>query len=305
MNAIFDRADSGAHCLYFSIANGPIKNFIHSHYIKEEGLKKLFMVAAFAVGFMGIASTGKAMPVEYVKICSLYGPAFHYIPGTDVCLNDQTGETREATEGGVWTSVVPTKNPGHWVNYPQVDCLLGRLVQVGTFHPGDFTLNSFTKYQAPPAPLQLQPGEFISKVLMRGGFYDPLQPLARNPSLSTGQFCLRVADPNYFTIDMGSTPNHPTFCADAPLGCVSNSQILGTPAAYSFSVLGSPVVHYNTDSNGRVIGQPKACGSQLIVTTGMGHYDPTTISDPSQPGIPVPTAGTLSVWACVERGQGN
>ncbi len=28
----------------------------------------------------------KAKPVEYVKICSLYGVGFYYIPGTDVCL---------------------------------------------------------------------------------------------------------------------------------------------------------------------------------------------------------------------------
>jgi hypothetical protein len=266
-------------------------------------LKKLFAVAVCVVGFLGVTSTGKAEPVEYVRICSLYGAAFHYIPGTDVCLNDQTGETKEATVGGVWTSVAPTNNPGQWVNYPQIDCLTGRLVQVGTFHPTDFTLNSFAKYQAPPAQFQLQSGEFISKVMMRGGFYDPIQPLASNPSLSSGQFCLRVADPNFFTIDLGSSPNHPNFCGDAPLGCVSNSQILGTPEAYSFSVLGAPVVHYNTDSNGKVIGQPKACGSQLVVTTGMGQFDPTTTSDPSKPDVPVPTGGTLSVWACVERGS--
>src|SRR5438105_1201798 len=28
----------------------------------------------------------KAKPVEYVKICSLYGDGFYYIPGTDICL---------------------------------------------------------------------------------------------------------------------------------------------------------------------------------------------------------------------------
>src|ERR1700747_2293014 len=29
----------------------------------------------------------KASPVEYVKICSLYGAGFFYIPGTDTCIN--------------------------------------------------------------------------------------------------------------------------------------------------------------------------------------------------------------------------
>src|SRR5438045_6258254 len=28
----------------------------------------------------------KAKPVEYVKICSLYGIGFYYIPGTDTCI---------------------------------------------------------------------------------------------------------------------------------------------------------------------------------------------------------------------------
>jgi hypothetical protein len=28
----------------------------------------------------------KAKPVEYVKICSLYGEGFYYVPGTDICL---------------------------------------------------------------------------------------------------------------------------------------------------------------------------------------------------------------------------
>ncbi len=28
----------------------------------------------------------KAKPVEYVKICSLYGAGYYFIPGTDVCL---------------------------------------------------------------------------------------------------------------------------------------------------------------------------------------------------------------------------
>src|SRR5690348_12659511 len=28
----------------------------------------------------------KAAPVQYVKICSLYGAGFYYIPGTDTCM---------------------------------------------------------------------------------------------------------------------------------------------------------------------------------------------------------------------------
>ena len=28
----------------------------------------------------------KAKPVEYVKVCSIYGAGFFYIPGTDTCI---------------------------------------------------------------------------------------------------------------------------------------------------------------------------------------------------------------------------
>jgi len=45
-----------------------------------------------AAGLVAIASAQaadlpvKAKPVQYVKICSLYGAGFYYIPGTDICL---------------------------------------------------------------------------------------------------------------------------------------------------------------------------------------------------------------------------
>ena len=31
----------------------------------------------------------KAKPVQYVKICSLYGVGFYYIPGTDMCIKSR------------------------------------------------------------------------------------------------------------------------------------------------------------------------------------------------------------------------
>ena len=45
-----------------------------------------------AAGIVAVSGTQaadlpvKAKPVEYVKICSLYGEGFYYIPGTDICL---------------------------------------------------------------------------------------------------------------------------------------------------------------------------------------------------------------------------
>src|SRR5882762_591994 len=45
-----------------------------------------------AAGLVAVSGTQaadlpvKAKPVEYVKICTLYGEGFYYIPGTDICL---------------------------------------------------------------------------------------------------------------------------------------------------------------------------------------------------------------------------
>jgi hypothetical protein len=41
----------------------------------------------------------KAKPVEYVKICSLYGAGFYYMPGTDLCIKVGGWVRAEATEG--------------------------------------------------------------------------------------------------------------------------------------------------------------------------------------------------------------
>ena len=45
-------------------------------------------VAGFAAlgGAQAADMPAKARPVQYVKVCSLYGDGFYYIPGTDTCL---------------------------------------------------------------------------------------------------------------------------------------------------------------------------------------------------------------------------
>jgi Porin subfamily len=48
-----------------------------------------------------------AAPVEYVKICSLYGADFFYIPGTDICLNPTNGDTRQQTAFGTLRTLSP------------------------------------------------------------------------------------------------------------------------------------------------------------------------------------------------------
>src|SRR5215468_8303713 len=53
-------------------------------------MKRLLLGSA--AGFVAVAGAQaadlpvKAKPVEYVKVCSLYGAGFWYVPGTDTCL---------------------------------------------------------------------------------------------------------------------------------------------------------------------------------------------------------------------------
>jgi hypothetical protein len=55
---------------------------------------------------LGVAAAGhaaelpvKAKPVQYVKVCSLYGAGFYYMPGTDMCLKIGGWTRAEATWG--------------------------------------------------------------------------------------------------------------------------------------------------------------------------------------------------------------
>src|SRR5438034_1909420 len=53
-------------------------------------VKSLLLVSAAGLVAVSGAQAAdlpvKAKPVEYVKVCSLYGAGFYYIPGTDICL---------------------------------------------------------------------------------------------------------------------------------------------------------------------------------------------------------------------------
>src|SRR5690349_24328515 len=57
---------------------------------KMKMVKSLLLGAAAGVVAVAGAQAAdlpvKARPVQYVKICSLYGAGFYYMPGTDMCL---------------------------------------------------------------------------------------------------------------------------------------------------------------------------------------------------------------------------
>jgi Porin subfamily len=72
---------------------------------------RLIVAAAVAMFAAMIATPGHAQPVQYVKICSIYGSGFFYIPGTDTCTNgrqivdDQFAIARARTRASTGTSM--------------------------------------------------------------------------------------------------------------------------------------------------------------------------------------------------------
>ena len=54
-----------------------------------------------ALGWVSVFALGHAGPaVQYVRICSLYGADYFYIPGSDACLNTNTGQVKIQTKSG-------------------------------------------------------------------------------------------------------------------------------------------------------------------------------------------------------------
>lgn len=82
-------------------------------------LKSSLLGSAAALAAVTAASAAdlpvkKAIPVEFVRVCSAYGAGFFYIPGTDTCLR-LSGRAR--FEGGYQTSYARTNGNGDTAGY--------------------------------------------------------------------------------------------------------------------------------------------------------------------------------------------
>lgn len=76
----------------------------------------------------------KAKAVEYVKVCSLYGAGFYYIPGTDICMK-VGGYVRYQVSAGMGSS--PTSGPfasaAGWNNMINTNNVTQRVRAIATF----------------------------------------------------------------------------------------------------------------------------------------------------------------------------
>ena len=116
----------------------------------------------------------KAAPVEYVKICSLYGAGFFYIPGTDTCIK-LGGYLRVDTtfNGGVYDQPAWNGDLGQHNRYMDYFAARSRMALtvdtrtateygvVRTFAQGDFQFTTFNSNN-------LNPASFISNAAGNG-----------------------------------------------------------------------------------------------------------------------------------------
>ena len=263
------------------------------------------LITAFAL--LAIAPAARAQ-VQYGRVCTVFGQGFFYIPGTDICHNPSNDDTREQTEYGVWRSLWPYPE-GQWVTNPALACPLGRLVKLGAFKSTDFTGPTLPggKEQTPPVSVPTQPGEFVSNVIMSGGFYDPRLPVQSGTNSSQG-LCVRSIDPDVF--EGHNNLNPPFGDGGLPIGCVANDRIVNMPAAYSISATAAyPEVDafFDSPTGAQTVAGPYNYGDELVVTTDLGPignfplaltYTDTTSGSP----VTKPMAGTLSVSVCIGPG---
>jgi len=317
----------------------------------EAILKKSLLSLAFGLGLFGFASNSYA-DVQYVSLCDQVIPdqvGFYFLPGFEfppvpppdplpaaafICVNPATDEVRQSiaitsTSAVIWRSFMPYPE-GKWVSDPQQACGQGRLVEVGTFKSTNFSLNAYLKLQTPAVTLQLNSAEFITKVIMSGGFDDPRVP-GRAGTNGSGLFdggpglCLRSIDPAVLETQPSGPPLNPPYGdGGLPIGCIADGRIVNMPLAYAIS---STAAYPSIDSYliGNTAAGPYLYGKRLVVSTDVGpggpaeltYCDPTLgtcgggVYDPStQTFSPLgkgqkPLAGTLSVWACVAGGAAS
>lgn len=256
-----------------------------------------------ALGLAALA-TPAVSAVEYVKVCSIYGAGFEYIPGTDVCLQVGTGDARQQTEAGTWRGRLPYPE-GKWTTSPVFECGFGRSVTLGTFVASDFTSNPWNRKQTQPISVSSRPGEFISKVTMSGGFYDPRVPNRIGVNGMDG-LCVRSVDPGVL-VPNGEGPaiNPPFGNGMLPIACVANSRIAGMPAGYTVAAQSAypSIMSGFVDADAHTFG-PLYYGTKLAITTDFGSpgFNQLEYQD-VRAGVARPLAGKVTVSVCLEQGM--
>ena len=173
------------------------------------------LASVITIAIVAAILPSRALPVEYVKICSLYGAGYYYEPGTDVCVNPQINDAREQTAGGTWEWRTPN-NPRTWAPTPQAACPNGQLVKFGNITGSGLRQNAYSRYETAHYPLNLNRGQYIASLLYQGGF--------TGAGVGTGNFCMF-----YYYNDPTTGPNY------TAIGCINTAAQANLPAILTFT----------------------------------------------------------------------
>lgn len=267
-------------------------------------MKNALVSLALGAGMLVASAAGQAAPVEYVRVCPIYGAGFHYLPGTDVCVHEGTGDARQQTEAGTWRSLLPYPE-GKWAATPQLECGFGRLVPLGNFSSADFSPNAWNRKQTQAIPVNMRAGEFVSKVIMSGGFHDPRIP-NRHGANGIDGLCVRSTDPTVMEQAYDGPFNPPFGNNMLPIGCVANSRIVNMPAAYAVNATAAypGIDSWFLDGEQTIVSGPYTYGSKLVVTTDFGTPSQVSLTYlDARTGTSKPMAGRVAVSVCVEQGS--
>ncbi len=58
-------------------------------------------VSAVAIVSSPLTASAEPIPMEYVCVCDAFGEGYYFIPGTETCVNANTGATRLITADGI------------------------------------------------------------------------------------------------------------------------------------------------------------------------------------------------------------
>ncbi|MES2632282.1 MAG: hypothetical protein V4669_04880 [Pseudomonadota bacterium] len=164
--------------------------------------------------------------------------------------------------------------------------------------------NASNPKQTRAIPLKLERGEFVSKVIMSGGFFDPRIPNRTGANGMDG-ICVRSVDPTVVE-NTPEGPYTPPYGNNMlPIGCVANSRIVNMPAAYSVSATAAypSIESFYMDGSQSTVSGPYTYGTKLVVTTDFGSQAIQQLSYyDARAGSNQPLAGSVSVSVCVQNG---
>jgi hypothetical protein len=230
------------------------------------------MAIATMTPFLAPSAAGA---VEYVKVCSLYGAGFYYIPGTDTCVDIAQHDARVATEGGVWRYRYPS-NPLQWVASPEDACPTGVLEKFGVIDNSGLFLDNYDRYETFEQLPANKPGQYISAVIYQGGFTGPNDD-TDSSALGSGNFCMF-----YYYNDPTNGPQY------TPIGCLDTAPIAAMSGGAAFSP-DMPV--------------PPSTTNPVFILGANGPLWKIPGNSQTPPRASVPIQGSLSVWLCLQSGN--